>query len=128
MEERTVFVDTLFDILSSTNAQSFGQDFVKNLREHPMEFLSSFQNVDKASWLKISRVIGAFLDSAVQNGFAMSPVSRLMESIQSRRGKKETAYKSPVGQCSDRRFVYSTVTLFARFLGLSTFSPLETLM
>ena len=91
MEDRTVFVDTLFDILSSTNAQSFGQDFVKNLREHPMEFLSSFQNVDKASWLKVSRVVGAFLDSAVQNGFAMSPVSRLMESIQARRGKKETA-------------------------------------
>lgn len=79
LDERTAFVDTIFDILASTKARSFGPDFFQSLLQHPGDFLSSFSNVTKENWQKVSKVIGALAGSAVENGISMSPAAKLVQ-------------------------------------------------
>jgi len=77
LDERTSFVDTVFDVLASTKARTFGSDLFQNLIQHPKEFLSSISNVNKDSWQNVIKVIRTLASSAVEKGFSMSPAVAL---------------------------------------------------
>ncbi|MBQ8094792.1 MAG: DUF2974 domain-containing protein [Clostridia bacterium] len=80
-EERSAFVDTLFDVFASTKAHAFGNEFFDGLRQHPINVLESLQSIDKETWQKVSKVINALAGSAIENGIASSPIGRLTQAL-----------------------------------------------
>lgn len=67
-EERCLFIETLFRVLKSTDARSFGKEFWLGLFTHPREVLSAIQDIDPESRQKINRVWAELAKAAVRGG------------------------------------------------------------
>lgn len=64
-EERCLFIETLFRVLRSTDARSFGKEFWLGLFTHPREMLSAVQDIDPQSRQRIGRVWAELAKAAV---------------------------------------------------------------
>ena len=65
-EERCLFIETLFQVLKSTDARSFGKDFWLGLFTHPGAVLASIKDIDPESRRRINRVWAELAKAAVR--------------------------------------------------------------
>ena len=56
-EDRRLFVETMFYVLASTDARSFGRDLWTSLLQHPAAFISSIRDIDARSKARIAGVL-----------------------------------------------------------------------
>lgn len=64
-QERKRFVDTLFQVLSSTNAKSFGRDFVYQTIRNPSAMLGAVQDIDRETLGSLYASLTALVTAAL---------------------------------------------------------------
>ena len=60
--QRGALVETLFNLLGSTDARSFGKDFKTRLLRNPMALLSAAQSLDPEARKEASKAVGELID------------------------------------------------------------------
>ncbi len=72
-DERASLIKTLFDVLESTNASRFGDEFWSNLLKNPAAFLSAIFSTDREQVSQAAKVLKSLVSAIMSTPFPDSP-------------------------------------------------------
>ncbi len=92
-EDRSLFVESIFRVLSSTEARSFGRDFWMGLLQHPAAVVSSFQDIDPDTKKRVAGILSKLARAALPDMSRRKGTGGIAEGI------KVSGHNLPEDEC-----------------------------